>query len=70
MDRELSDTEKSLMTRLKTILQFKDLVMGVMLAAIIYGLTDDIISYLDSHPDATSDQIIDYVAEICPEDDE
>ena len=69
MEYNFSPQEQELSDKVRKICKRKDTYMGVMLASCIYGFVDETLAYINDHPDIDSEELIRFVSERTPEDD-
>lgn len=62
--RKLNEREHRLLDLAKEKTKYKDQILFIVFAAIKYAFVEDLILFLEDEPDATSEDVIDYVLEM------
>lgn len=62
--RKLNEREHRLLDLAKEKMKYKDQILFIVFAAIKYAFVEDLILFLEDEPDATTEDVIDYVLEM------
>ena len=64
MERTLNKKEQKLLDLVQEKLEHKDQILFAVFAAIRYGFVDDLIFFIEDEPDATPEDVIEYVTDM------
>lgn len=70
MTKALTETQEVIVTKLKTIDNDPGWVIGMALAASVYGFEEELLDYLKGSDSLTGDEVSEWVFERVPDEEE